>query len=75
MSPDPWRPMDVPDDILNRSTRPDPVLEVFEGIDPHELMPDADTGYVIMLPGADGLPQPVLWPMVLHKHTDECGRA
>lgn len=74
MTPPPWRPMDVPDDILRRSTRPDPNFTFLEDVEPGELGDGYDCAYVIEWEGKHGRQQ-VLWPMRLHVHNDECGRA
>ena len=66
--------MDVADDILKRGPRADPSTAFMADMDPASLIPDYDCIYVIEWQGERDT-QPVVWPMLLHKHTDECGRA
>lgn len=70
----PWRPMDMPDDILKRSTRTDPAIAFLTDVDPESIVEDYDCAYVVEWQGARGV-QPVLWRMRTHVHSDECGRA
>lgn len=70
VSRDPWRPQDVPDAILGRSSRKTPEQTAF-GDDFEVSMPDeVDSVYVVMQGDL-----PVMWPMALHRHGQDCRRA
>lgn len=77
MTKPPWRAQDIPDAILGRATRPTlPAVSLFEDLaeSDEEFEVDADEVYVIVHDTAVGV-QPVVWPMRLHVHGQDCGRA
>jgi hypothetical protein len=77
MTKPPWRAQDIPDAILGRATRPTlPAVSLLDDLaeTDEEFEVDADEVYVIVL-DTDSGPQPLVWPMRLHIHGQNCGRA
>lgn len=72
----PWRAQDIPDGILGRSTRENhyddgaAVLATIEA----EFATEADTAIVVWHDQSIGV-QPIIWPMLLHRHDNGCARA
>lgn len=73
----PWRAQDIPDALLGRPSRPSlPAAELREALpDDAEFEVDADEVYVMLQELSNGNIQPVVWPMRLHVHGNDCGRA
>lgn len=72
MMNDPWRPQDIGDSMLQRSTREHPPIpfENGEPLDVEALGVVADEVYFTWQPRSV-----VFWPMVLHRHDQDCNRA
>ena len=49
------------------------LLQDLQGVE--VVVGTADSICVVMVEGAGGQPQPLLWPMTLHLHGNDCGRA
>jgi hypothetical protein len=72
----PWRVQDPGDALLGRSSRT-PLEDGAWLTDVEDIgfETDADSCVLINVDGAGGKAQVLGWPMILHRHGQDCGRA